>query len=57
MIGQSLYLGAEAAGMRATGIGCYFDQVMHDALGLRDRTWQSLVWLRQWCVTEGGPCR
>ena len=42
MIGQSLYLGAEAAGMRATGIGCYFDDVLHDALGLRDRTWQSL---------------
>jgi hypothetical protein len=42
MIGQSLYLGAEGAGMRATGIGCYFDDVMHDALGLRDRTWQSL---------------
>ena len=42
MIGQSLYLGAEAAGMRATGIGCYFDDVMHDALGLKDRTWQSL---------------
>ena len=38
MIGQSLYLGAEAAGMRATGIGCYFDDVMHDALGLTDFT-------------------
>jgi len=42
MIGQSLYLGAEAAGMRATGIGCYFDDVLHHALGLQDRTWQSL---------------
>ena len=42
MIGQSLYLGAEAAGMRATGIGCYFDDVLHHALGLKDRTWQSL---------------
>jgi SagB-type dehydrogenase family enzyme len=42
MIGQTLYLGAEAAGARGTGIGCYFDDVMHDALGLRDRTWQSL---------------
>ena len=37
-----LYLGAEAAGMRATGIGCYFDDVLHHALGLQDRTWQSL---------------
>jgi hypothetical protein len=42
IIGQTLYLGAEAAGVRGTGIGCYFDDVMHDALGLRDRTWQSL---------------
>ena len=42
LIGQSLYLRAEAAGMRATGIGCYFDDVLHDALGLKDRTWQSL---------------
>jgi SagB-type dehydrogenase family enzyme len=42
MIGQCLYLAAEAAGMRGTGIGCYFDDVMHEALGLRDRTWQSL---------------
>jgi nitroreductase len=42
MIGQSLYLGAEAAGARATGIGCFFDDVLHRALGLKDRTWQSL---------------
>ena len=42
MIGQTLYLGAEAAGMRGTGIGCYFDDVAHNALGLKDRTWQSL---------------
>jgi nitroreductase len=42
LIGQSLYLGAKAAGMRATGIGCYFDDVLHQALGLRDRAWQSL---------------
>jgi len=42
VIGQSLYLGAEAAGMRATGIGCFFDDVLHEALGLKDRTWQSL---------------
>jgi len=42
VIGQSLYLGAEAAGMRATGIGCFFDDALHEALGLKDRTWQSL---------------
>jgi nitroreductase len=42
LIGQCLYLGAEAAGMRATGIGCFFDDVLHQALGVRDRAWQSL---------------
>jgi SagB-type dehydrogenase family enzyme len=42
VIGQSLYLGAEAAGMRSTGIGCFFDDVLHEALGLKDHSWQSL---------------
>jgi SagB-type dehydrogenase family enzyme len=42
VIGQSLYLGAEAAGMRGTGIGCFFDNVLHEALGLKDHAWQSL---------------
>jgi len=32
MIGQALYLAAEAAGVRGTGIDCYFDDVLHDAL-------------------------
>jgi len=42
MIGQTLYLAAEAAGMRGTGIGCYFDDVLHRALGLTGHDWQSL---------------
>jgi len=42
LIGQVLYLEAEAAGIRGTGIGCFFDDAMHDVLGLRDRRWQSL---------------
>lgn len=33
-IGQVLYLEAEALGISATGIGCFFDDVMHDLLGL-----------------------
>jgi SagB-type dehydrogenase family enzyme len=41
-IGQVLYLEAEAAGMRGTGIGCFFDDVMHEILGIKDQTWQSL---------------
>lgn len=42
IIGQMLYLEAEAAGMRATGIGCFFDDVMHELLGIVDRRFQSL---------------
>ncbi len=42
MIGQSLYLAAEAAGLRATGIGCYFDDELHHMLGLEGHDWQSL---------------
>ena len=42
MIGQVLYLEAEAAGIQGTGIGCYFDDAVHDMLGIRDSHWQSL---------------
>lgn len=41
-IGQALYLGAEALGISATGIGCFFDDPMHDLLGLTTREFQSL---------------
>lgn len=42
MIGQVLYLGAEAHGMRGTGMGCFFDDVTHHILGLPDDTFQDL---------------
>lgn len=42
MIGQLLYLEAEAAGLRATGIGCFFDDPMHEVLGLPDSEFQDL---------------
>lgn len=42
MLGHTLYLEAEAAGVRATGIGCYFDDEMHALLGLDGYAWQSL---------------
>ena len=42
VIGQVLYLEAEAAGGRATGIGCFYDDPVHDMLGLTGHTWQSL---------------
>ncbi len=50
MIGQVLYLMAEAQGVRGTGIGCFFDDGVHDLLGLKDKTWQSL-----YHFTVGGP--
>jgi SagB-type dehydrogenase family enzyme len=50
VIGQVLYLEAEAAGIRGTGIGCFFDDAMHDILGIGDRSWQSL-----YHFTLGGP--
>jgi SagB-type dehydrogenase family enzyme len=42
MLGQVLYLEAEAAGARGTGIGCFFDDAFHDLLGLADSRLQSL---------------
>jgi len=41
-IGQVLYLEAEAAGARATGIGCFYDDPVHDVLGIREHAFQSL---------------
>jgi len=42
IIGQVLYLEAEAAGVRSTGIGCYFDDPVHQLLGFKDSAFQSL---------------
>jgi len=42
VIGQALYLDAEAAGARSTGIGCFYDDPVHDVLGLTGHTFQSL---------------
>ncbi len=50
LVGQVLYLGAEAAGVRATGIGCYFDDPVHAVFGIQYRDWQSF-----YHFTVGGP--
>jgi SagB-type dehydrogenase family enzyme len=50
IIGQVLYLEAEAAGLRGTGIGCFFDDGMHSLLGLHGLGMQSL-----YHFTVGGP--
>ncbi len=50
LLGQALYLEAEAAGIRGTGIGCFFDDAMHALLGVQGREWQTL-----YHFTAGGP--
>lgn len=42
LIGQALYLEAEAAGLQGTGIGCFFDDAVHGLLGLHDQRLQCL---------------
>ncbi|CAB5127754.1 FIG00443271: hypothetical protein [Olavius algarvensis associated proteobacterium Delta 3] len=42
MIGQVLYLEAEAHDVRGTGIGCFFDDAVHNLMGLADLSFQSL---------------
>jgi len=41
-LGQLLYLEAEAAGLRGTGIGCFFDDAMHELLGMTSRRYQAI---------------
>ena len=50
LIGQVLYLEAEVAGVRATGIGCFFDDPVHQVMGLSGAKFQSL-----YHFTTGGP--
>jgi SagB-type dehydrogenase family enzyme len=50
MIGQVLYLEAEEAGIRGTGIGCYFDEAVHEVFGIASSGWQSF-----YHFTVGGP--
>jgi hypothetical protein len=50
LVGQVLYLEAEAVGVRATGIGAYFDDLVHDVFGLADHRFQSM-----YHFTVGGP--
>ena len=49
-VGQALYLEAEVAGLRGTGIGCFFDDGVHEVLGLAGHALQSL-----YHFTIGGP--
>lgn len=49
-LGQLLYLEAHAVGISATGIGCFFDDPVHQLLGLKGSNFQSL-----YHFTVGGP--
>ncbi len=42
LLGHVLYLEAEAAGLRGTGIGCYFDDALHEILGIATTQFQAL---------------
>jgi SagB-type dehydrogenase family enzyme len=42
MLGQVMYLEAEASDLRGTGIGCFFDDAIHQVLGIKDESWQCL---------------
>ncbi len=42
MIGQVLYLEAEAHNIRGTGIGCFFDDLVHEILGFEDNSYQTV---------------
>jgi len=50
LVGQVLYVEAEEAGIGSTGMGCYFDDPVHDAFGISSRDWQSF-----YHFTVGGP--
>jgi len=50
LLGQILYLEAEAAGVRATGIGCFFDDPVHEVVAVKGLSLQSL-----YHFTIGGP--
>jgi SagB-type dehydrogenase family enzyme len=50
LLGQVLYLEAEAVGIRATGIGCFFDDPVHEVVAVKGLSFQSL-----YHFTIGGP--
>ncbi|XP_023540195.1 uncharacterized protein LOC111800641 [Cucurbita pepo subsp. pepo] len=50
VLGQVLYLESHAVDISATGIGCFFDDPVHETLGLKGSKFQSL-----YHFTVGGP--
>ncbi len=52
VIGQALYLGASAAGFAGTGVGCFFDDEVHELLGL---PWNETEFQDLYHFTVGAP--
>jgi SagB-type dehydrogenase family enzyme len=42
ILGQVLYLESGAAGLQGTGVGCFFDDAVHHALGISDTRLQTI---------------
>lgn len=42
MLGQNLYLAATALGLNGTGIGCFFDDAVHELLGIEGQVLQAV---------------
>jgi hypothetical protein len=55
LIGQVLYLEAEALHLRGTGIGCYFDDALHQLIGLTESTAASAALQSVYHFTVGLP--
>jgi len=50
ILGQIMYLEAERWGIRGTGIGCFFDDPVHEIVGVKGTSMQSM-----YHFTVGGP--
>lgn len=53
LVGQVLYVEATAAGTSGTGLGCFFDDGVHDLLGLTAETQESMAWQSLYHFTVG----
>ncbi|MGN7611663.1 SagB/ThcOx family dehydrogenase [Magnetococcales bacterium HHB-1] len=42
MLGQQFYLLAESMGLNGTGIGCFYDDLFHELLGLKSERFQTI---------------
>jgi len=55
LVGHALYLHAEALGLRGTGIGCYFDDGLHQLLGIEPASAREAALQSLYHFTIGAP--